>query len=830
MAVTVDELLTNAREHLRALGNGVVALANGHPDVFDDPRLTEQVQAFLAAYEEAQERLENPTLSIATLGTTSSGKSTIVNALVGRRIAPIEAGEMSGGVLRLRVSDESRLIIEETDNASWETGEWHGLDDAELYDRIQQTMRTYHDTRKQLENCIAPQITVYGPLLPASDRSLLDLPSGIDLEIIDLPGLKSTQDRANLAVIQPQLSRACSLVALDYGQVDEEHRQHLLKELKEVVTFLNGSTDSTIFVLNRVDMRGSDDLPLEQRIEKLKGEIQSILGLREVPIIIPFSARLLYYAQCAWGTRSRYRKSTVNPNPRRELIRSMLQDCASTIREFSRSNKEIRNWIRDIEDAVEDGEAIDDKTMDQLLNHALNWSGGEELWQTLQNRLQDSFAQLVLVPILRLTLSTFDSLIQSVLTIAKNRQLDSKKAVEDKLESIAQSRRALERAVTSQRQDFEGFIRETQRDLTANSPKSRDQAVKRAKNRGLEGFKRFRDAVDLLKDDLTDKLLIPIRSTLNDGDSSFGSDNSAFEAFELEDELSEAISPVIAREIARSFARVKGSWSIIKPQKAQGVYSARARVDRKSDLEKLEKLEQAYRRLYQATSNGLSRRAEFVLQAQINLLKEVLQGFAEQECSKVIEQVNEKLYDSTLKDALEAEFRLIVEEYPPQIPEDFFRLTQNITVSTETKQEHTGTRQVQYEVEHRFLLFFKWKEIKHRDDPIYQDFEYRELQLPDFKNMIKKWNEDIENKEQALWEVICQWTGNYLESMSRKFAEGIERVFDLTDRSLQQQKRIIEQDFAEEQQRWQKITSHRNELLTIRQKLRDLTFYGSQCK
>ena len=38
---------------------------------------------------------------IATIGTTSSGKSTIVNALIGRRIAPIEAGEMSGGVLTL---------------------------------------------------------------------------------------------------------------------------------------------------------------------------------------------------------------------------------------------------------------------------------------------------------------------------------------------------------------------------------------------------------------------------------------------------------------------------------------------------------------------------------------------------------------------------------------------------------------------------------------------------------------------------------------------------------------------------------------------------------
>ncbi|MEA5468658.1 dynamin family protein, partial [Spirulina sp. 06S082] len=284
----VTEILNSVRQLLNELGNGTADLANAHPEVFDDPELKAQVEAFRSAYEEARERLENPTLSIATLGTTSSGKSTIVNALIGRRIAPILNTEMSGGILRLRVSDGSRLVIEETENNYWETGEWSGLSDDELYNRIQNVMLSYHEIRKKETNCLAPQITNYGALLPAGDRALLDLPAGIDIEIIDLPGLKSVQDRANLQVIQPQVRKSCSLVALDYGQVDEEKRERLLEELKEVVTALNGSTDSMIFVLNRVDMRGADDFLLEQQIERLQREIQSVLSLKTPPDIISF--------------------------------------------------------------------------------------------------------------------------------------------------------------------------------------------------------------------------------------------------------------------------------------------------------------------------------------------------------------------------------------------------------------------------------------------------------------------------------------------------------------------------------------------------------------
>lgn len=56
---------------------------------------------FFSAQEKARQGLENPVLSIAMVGTTSAGKSTIVNALSGRKVAPMERKETSAGVLRL---------------------------------------------------------------------------------------------------------------------------------------------------------------------------------------------------------------------------------------------------------------------------------------------------------------------------------------------------------------------------------------------------------------------------------------------------------------------------------------------------------------------------------------------------------------------------------------------------------------------------------------------------------------------------------------------------------------------------------------------------------
>ena len=87
------------------------------------------------------ERLKNPKLSIATVGTTTAGKSTIVNALAGRTIAPMEIDETSAGVLRLLPGDERSLEI--AYSPYWESGKFMSITDKDAYLKIQEIFQKF---------------------------------------------------------------------------------------------------------------------------------------------------------------------------------------------------------------------------------------------------------------------------------------------------------------------------------------------------------------------------------------------------------------------------------------------------------------------------------------------------------------------------------------------------------------------------------------------------------------------------------------------------------------------------------------------------------------
>lgn len=78
--MNIHTKLENTRQTLQALGNAVYNLVTSSSDIFDDPAIQSRLEDFLTAHKEATQRLLNPRLIMATIGTTSSGKSTCVNA------------------------------------------------------------------------------------------------------------------------------------------------------------------------------------------------------------------------------------------------------------------------------------------------------------------------------------------------------------------------------------------------------------------------------------------------------------------------------------------------------------------------------------------------------------------------------------------------------------------------------------------------------------------------------------------------------------------------------------------------------------------------------
>ena len=98
------------------------------PDLRSNDSIAQSINRCHAVFQQAGNQLARPALRIATIGTTSAGKSTLVNGLIGRQIAPMDASELSAGVLHLVHALNRRLWIKPVE------GYWEGIDRADLSD------------------------------------------------------------------------------------------------------------------------------------------------------------------------------------------------------------------------------------------------------------------------------------------------------------------------------------------------------------------------------------------------------------------------------------------------------------------------------------------------------------------------------------------------------------------------------------------------------------------------------------------------------------------------------------------------------------------------
>ncbi|MEG3935354.1 MULTISPECIES: dynamin family protein [unclassified Microcoleus] len=824
----IESKLNNTRNLLQELGNSVSSLVNSSPDVFADPGIQSCLQDFLTVYQEAVQRLENPSFRIATLGTTSSGKSTIVNALIGRKIAPIEAGEMSGGVLTIKHSQEQRLMIAETEDAAWDAGEWTGLSDEDLYQRIRTVMHSYHAARKKREY-VAPQITAHVPLLPACDASLLGLPNGIGVELIDLPGLKSVQDRANLATIQKQVNKAFSLVALDYMQVDDEHRKRLLEELKKVVEYLQGRTDSMIFILNRVDNRGADDLPLSERIDKLREEIKEVLSLPELPDVLPFNARLLYYAQCAWGSGAFNQPSLMSQEIRLKLLKAMFQDCAGVIKSNTKENRDLKNWFRDLEDRIDENEIIDDETMRQILHYSLEWSGGRELWDRFRVRVQESFAELVILPALLEVFDNYNALAQSLDILIQTRKINNKEQVKQERDNIAKIRQEFHKNIKICKKEFHGDIKAII-ELLKIAPEDHIEAKKIANIKGFDdSFSRLFGAVNEVEGDLTTSLIVPVRDAFKNNQG----------AFELRDKLGEITLPSLAEDISKAYDNVSRRLSKFSPKSEYLV--KRVRADDNHGTKEIEHDERYTLLLYHSMRKAISKRAEFLLQGKAQKIEQALQSLVEKPSNELVKKLkvclSEEVFSSiNIEQAAISNLRKKLAQNLPTLPEKFFELPEAIEKKRTTEKEEVGKEEVnetrrktEYESYRDGSCFSstktrpvtrEYQEAVTRN--IYEDIEYVELFLPSPDLMAKQWSSGIEKGKKRLWDILFEWISKRLDDVSSNFEESVDEITNLAERALQQQSSIIEGNFEQEKQFWRDFEVKKDHATGVYQKLQEI--------
>lgn len=251
------------------------------PDSYQ-PELDELTNNLENAIATLVDELRNPTLTLATTGTTSSGKSTLVNLLCGAEIVPVAVSEMSAGAVTIEYSEQKSLIIHETPGALWECGEWTGITEEGIYQKLYDVMINYIDNREEKPNLACPRSTIYYPFRLLKE-SKLELPRGVKVKVMDLPGLAYVGDEGNKNVIK-QCREALCLVTYNSAETDKEKVRSLLQEVVEQVKDLGGSPARMLFILNKIDVfRADRNYPdtehrfVEATIKSIKNELTESL-------------------------------------------------------------------------------------------------------------------------------------------------------------------------------------------------------------------------------------------------------------------------------------------------------------------------------------------------------------------------------------------------------------------------------------------------------------------------------------------------------------------------------------------------------------------------
>lgn len=787
--LTPIEQIKEAKKFLHELQDSVRRIIECDPVSFDEGELGICLKELQEVSEESAQRLARPSLRIATIGTTSSGKSTLVNAMIGRRLAPMEADEMSAGILTFLHSERSHLVVELAPEGTWEGGEWSDLDDDDIYLRLgarekehgyDGIMTAYHKKKKKRSHLNAPRIRIEAPLLPVLWPNLLRLPDGVQFEILDLPGLKNVDDRKNLQVIQEQVKNAFSLVVLDYKQTDDQSRGELLKELKEVVEAMQGKTDTMLFVLNKVNERNANDRPLEHKLNELKQEIAEALCLDNHPELLPINALLLYYVQCAWGP-------DISPNPLNEKYSHFLEDCfddcATTIRKKRKEDKEIKKWFNRYEDEIEN---LPEEEFRGLIRWAHEWSDGGELWLTLQQNVAERFPELVIYPSIMETLTIYDKFAAQTVEMVKIRKLNTREQIENERKKINGKLKNLRSQLEDRKQVFQDNIKDALDELKKNNTEATNKAINILGN--PPGFQALIKAIDDVRLDLFETLIDPVRE-------GFKSDCSGLT---LREHIKDYIPERHTYLLANSYEEYK---KFMTPTAAKDGITIEAKKGDRDEEKQQNNVKKRCQALYQRMRESLSHRAEFVLQTKAQDLEGAVISLFRCETDKITELAKDILGNSQEIKAILPTFESMSLSTHITLPEKFFDLPDPVKKEDDSRYEFVGTEKYTYTTS---SCFGTKEHTDYRNK--YDDVSYSVLQLPNADKMAEQWNNGIEKTSNNLWKKLTIWIEHIFEIVENKQSISLTRAENFFEQEFNKQIRILEEKGKVEIEKWKKIT------------------------
>jgi hypothetical protein len=229
-------------------------------------------------------------------------------------------------------------------------------------------------------------------------------------------------------------------------------------------------------------------------------------------------------------------------------------------------------------------------------------------------RVQESFAELVILPALLEVFDNYDALAKSLDILIQARKIYNQEQVKQEKERIAKIRQDLHKNIKKIGKEFKTETEQLIEGLKNEDPKIRIKIKQDAEKKERKGFSIIFDAINEVEGDLTKVLIVPVRDSLKNNQG----------AFELRDKLREATLPSLADDISKAYDNVSRRLSKFSQQSEYLV--KRVRADDDKGKKELEHDERYVRLLYHNMREAITKRADFVLQGKAQQFEEALES------------------------------------------------------------------------------------------------------------------------------------------------------------------------------------------------------------
>lgn len=215
-------------------------------------------KVFIDRINSSIKRLENETMNILIVGEFSRGKSTFINALLGKPVLPAKVNPTTATINIIKGSRRNNMVIDYFDDKS----------------------RTMDLPGEKINKFLIDFVTVNNKECKKIEKVNINIPGKLeewDCVLVDTPGVNDL-DSAREEITFKYLSQAdACIVLLDSQQPLSESERRFLND-----KILGNDINRIIFVINKIDE--SEDVPDGSTAERLKKYVSELI-VKSVPKI-----------------------------------------------------------------------------------------------------------------------------------------------------------------------------------------------------------------------------------------------------------------------------------------------------------------------------------------------------------------------------------------------------------------------------------------------------------------------------------------------------------------------------------------------------------------